>query len=96
MVKQQASNLRSRVRFSHHAPDPVSSVVEQRPYKAKVSGSTPLLGTIESPCIKLCKLDANTQRCTGCKRTILEIQQWAYLTDLERTAIIEELSQRPA
>jgi len=34
------------------------------------------------------------QYCIGCKRTVEEIQQWAYMTSLQRIAIMEQLSGR--
>ncbi len=42
--------------------------------------------TTESPCIKVCVLDAD-QQCRGCGRTVDEITRWRDMTSDERIAI---------
>ena len=49
---------------------------------------------MQTPCIKLCKLNPYTQSCIGCKRTVEEIQRWAYMTAAEREKIMKELLGR--
>jgi predicted Fe-S protein YdhL (DUF1289 family) len=49
---------------------------------------------MQTPCIKICKLDPKLQYCIGCKRTLEEIQRWAYMTNAEREKIIKELLGR--
>ena len=49
---------------------------------------------IESPCVKICVLDAAAGICRGCGRTLSEIERWTKLTDAERRAIIDELPAR--
>lgn len=49
---------------------------------------------MQTPCIKICKLDPKLQYCIGCKRTIEEIQRWAYMTPQEQEKIIKELLGR--
>ena len=49
---------------------------------------------MQTPCIKLCKLDPKQQYCIGCKRTIEEIQRWAYMTPAEREKIMKQLLGR--
>ena len=49
---------------------------------------------IESPCVKLCVLDAAADICRGCGRTLSEIERWTKLTDAERRKIIDELPAR--
>ena len=44
-----------------------------------------------SPCIKLCVIDPELQRCTGCNRTLEQIKLWTAYTDQERNEIIEGL-----
>ena len=46
----------------------------------------PQLSSVESPCIKVCQLDAQ-QQCRGCGRTIDEITGWRTMSDEERRAI---------
>jgi predicted Fe-S protein YdhL (DUF1289 family) len=48
----------------------------------------------DTPCIKVCAIDAGTGLCAGCGRTIEEIARWAAMTDAERKGIMGELPQR--
>jgi len=47
---------------------------------------------IETPCIKVCTLDARMGVCLGCGRTIDEIARWANMNTSERSKIMGELS----
>jgi uncharacterized protein len=49
---------------------------------------------IESPCIKVCEVDAARGVCTGCARTLDEIASWASYTHAERRAIMASLPLR--
>jgi uncharacterized protein len=49
---------------------------------------------IESPCIKVCTMDAASGLCAGCGRTLDEIARWGSMTDEERHNIIAGLPQR--
>jgi uncharacterized protein len=49
---------------------------------------------IESPCVKICTLDARSGLCLGCGRTIDEITQWTKLSPEERQHVIAELPAR--
>ena len=49
---------------------------------------------IETPCIKVCVIDAKTRLCTGCLRTIDEIGAWSTLSSAERRRIMNELPRR--
>jgi predicted Fe-S protein YdhL (DUF1289 family) len=51
---------------------------------------------IESPCTKVCTLDARSGLCLGCGRTIDEIAGWAAMSEAERARIMAELSKRRA
>ena len=61
---------------------------------AAESGSRPMM--IESPCVKVCTLDARSGLCLGCGRTIDEIARWAALTGAERARVMGELPWRLA
>lgn len=52
--------------------------------------------TLESPCIKVCTLDAATGLCVGCLRTLDEIAGWVELSDAERESILAALPTRRA
>jgi len=42
--------------------------------------------TTQSPCVKVCIIDAD-QRCTGCRRTLHEIARWSTMSAAERIAV---------
>ena len=58
--------------------------------------STLRLMMIESPCVKICTLDARSGLCLGCGRTIDEIARWTAMSAAERARIIGELPARLA
>ena len=45
---------------------------------------------IESPCVKLCRLDAQ-DTCVGCRRTLDEIARWETMADAERRAVLSRV-----
>lgn len=47
-----------------------------------------------SPCINLCKMDAQSGLCLGCCRTLTEITRWAHIDDAARAAILTAVGQR--
>tara|TARA_B100000035_G_scaffold290593_1_gene277821 strand:- start:524 stop:730 length:207 start_codon:yes stop_codon:yes gene_type:complete len=49
---------------------------------------------IESPCIKVCKLE--NDRCIGCWRSSEEIREWIIYSKEKRKAIMDELMVRAA
>ena len=49
---------------------------------------------IESPCVKVCTLDARSGVCLGCGRTIDEIARWTAMTDEQRRRVMAELPAR--
>ena len=51
---------------------------------------------IETPCIKICTLDAGRLQCLGCGRTIDEIARWGTMTTAERARVMAELDSRLA
>jgi predicted Fe-S protein YdhL (DUF1289 family) len=51
---------------------------------------------IETPCVKICKLDAGSALCVGCGRTIEEIAGWAAMSPAERRRVMSELPARLA
>jgi len=51
---------------------------------------------IESPCVKICTLDARSGLCLGCGRTIEEIARWTAMGAAERVRVIGQLSGRLA
>ena len=51
---------------------------------------------IETPCVKICTLDARAGLCLGCGRTIDEITRWSSMNTSERARVIAELPARLA
>jgi predicted Fe-S protein YdhL (DUF1289 family) len=51
---------------------------------------------LETPCINICLLDAETGLCLGCGRTIDEIARWSAMSDRERRAVMTALPARKA
>ena len=49
---------------------------------------------IPSPCISVCRMNAEGSLCEGCFRTIPEIRAWAQADSAERLAIWAALAQR--
>jgi predicted Fe-S protein YdhL (DUF1289 family) len=50
--------------------------------------------SIESPCLKICVMDATSELCRGCGRTLSEIGAWSSIADSERRSIMAELPDR--
>lgn len=51
---------------------------------------------IESPCVKICTLDARSGLCLGCGRTVDEIARWIEMSAAERARVVGELPWRLA
>lgn len=54
-------------------------------------GMTP--GVADSPCIRVCRLDASGRVCTGCLRTLEEIAGWSRYSDAERARVLQRLRE---
>ena len=50
--------------------------------------------TIESPCVRMCTLDATGELCLGCFRTLDEIVAWTALSEAERAGVLARLPGR--
>jgi hypothetical protein len=51
---------------------------------------------IETPCVKICTLDARSGLCLGCGRTVDEITYWTTMSASERSLVMAELPSRLA
>jgi uncharacterized protein len=49
---------------------------------------------VQSPCINICRMNAQTGYCEGCLRTIDEIACWSGYTDEDKLAVIAKLAAR--
>ncbi len=50
----------------------------------------------DSPCVRICVIDAATGLCTGCGRTLDEIARWSGMNEAERRAVNAGLPSRLA
>lgn len=68
------------------------------PVKEPLTGLTELAHNrpMETPCVRVCVLDAATGLCSGCGRTLDEIGDWLRLGEPERRRIMDELPERMA
>jgi len=49
---------------------------------------------VPSPCINVCRMDADTGLCAGCFRTLDEIAAWARASDAGRLGILAAVARR--
>jgi predicted Fe-S protein YdhL (DUF1289 family) len=49
---------------------------------------------IESPCIAVCELDAARTHCTGCFRTVGEIEGWPAFSREQKQQVISDAAER--
>lgn len=50
--------------------------------------------TVNSPCSKVCTLDATSGLCLGCWRTLDEISLWSSASNAEKLSILAAVSRR--
>lgn len=50
--------------------------------------------SVPSPCVSVCRMDAERRFCQGCLRSIDEIRQWRDAGDAMRRAIWARVAQR--
>ena len=51
---------------------------------------------MNSPCTRVCVLDADNRYCIGCARTLGEITRWGSMSEVEQAALLDELPKRAA
>ena len=44
-----------------------------------------------TPCVQLCAVDKDTNKCKGCGRTLDEIRNWSRYSDDERMEVMKRL-----
>jgi predicted Fe-S protein YdhL (DUF1289 family) len=49
---------------------------------------------VPSPCISVCKMDAQRVYCQGCLRTIDEIRAWSTMSDTDKRTVWSRIEQR--
>ena len=51
---------------------------------------------VPSPCLSICRVDAATEFCEGCFRTLDEIAAWGMMRDDDRRGVWRLIQQRAA
>jgi len=51
---------------------------------------------VASPCINVCRIDAASGYCEGCRRTLEEIAAWSAYSSAEKRAVLAQLPARKA
>ena len=54
----------------------------------------PCEGSVPSPCISFCRMDADTGLCGGCYRTLDEIAAWSAMDDARKREVWRQLGER--
>lgn len=52
------------------------------------------MSQVESPCINICKLNAQTGLCEGCMRSMDEIVNWIFYSDPEKQIVLDNIQLR--
>jgi predicted Fe-S protein YdhL (DUF1289 family) len=71
------------------------AAIDRLAQRARLVGAG-LAGDVPSPCISVCRVDAATEFCEGCFRTLDEIAAWGQMDDEGKREIWHEISQRLA
>lgn len=53
-------------------------------------------GNVPSPCVSVCRMDAQRAFCEGCLRSLDEIRLWSTASDPQKKAVWELIAQRIA
>ncbi|HEX3210512.1 MAG TPA: DUF1289 domain-containing protein, partial [Geminicoccaceae bacterium] len=61
--------------------------------RARVVAAQPQ-GDVPSPCLSICRMDAQAEFCVGCWRTLDEIAAWPGASGAERLLIVQRLRAR--
>jgi len=49
---------------------------------------------VASPCVNICRMDAASGYCEGCRRNLDEIASWSAYTAAEKHAVLAQLPAR--
>ena len=49
---------------------------------------------LPSPCISVCRMDADSGLCEGCMRTLEEIAAWGMMDNQQKRAVWQEIEKR--
>ena len=69
-----------------------ANAIEMIAYRARLARS--ITENVPSPCISICRMNADSGLCEGCYRTLDEIRQWSTADDAAKKAIWGHIEQR--
>jgi len=72
----------------------LSTAIELLASRAVFAGAT--AENVPSPCVSLCRMDAQGQLCEGCLRTLDEIRLWSRASDAEKRTVWLAIAERIA
>ena len=49
---------------------------------------------VASPCVDVCRMDAESGYCEGCRRTLEEIASWSAFNPAEKRVVLAQLPSR--
>lgn len=49
---------------------------------------------VPSPCMSICRMDAVTELCEGCLRTLDEVAAWSVMDEAEKREVWKSIQQR--
>ena len=67
-------------------------LIAQRALEVRVNSGAG--GTLPSPCISVCRMDAASGLCEGCLRTLAEIAAWSRLDDEGKRGVWQLIERR--
>ena len=50
--------------------------------------------SVASPCINVCRMDADNGLCVGCLRSLDEIARWSRTSDADKAVILAAVARR--
>jgi len=75
-------------------PPDDGQVVATLDERATEVAALPADALVPSPCINVCRIDAATGLCAGCRRTLDEIAAWSRLDDAGKRVVWAQLARR--
>lgn len=60
----------------------------------KRTAAVAAVDAVASPCINVCKMDARTGWCEGCRRSLDEIADWSVYSAAQKRAVLARLPAR--
>lgn len=74
----------------------LSDAIERLAFRAALvrDGDLNEDGTVPSPCVAICQMDADQVMCVGCLRTLDELRLWSTLDTAGKRAVWQRIETR--